>query len=299
LIKQLNQTQEMDQQSTIAEQKCAWYSYAQFKSIHPQQRMAMTTHKIVLAALLATIATGKLLSMQPDSEIHRAIKTEQALVDAIRTDDIATVKMLLKPEDQVHFQLEGPIHKGSLLFECLDHYEIAKLLLEAGMCPNCKRYSDHGHQYTTPLIEAARHGEVQMTALLLAHKANVDENGYRSTPLNLALHHSIIRDPEYLKTHDYAMTIKTLIAGKANLETSLWWAASNRDPRLCKQLISLGADPYKQNAEGNTAFDALKENCWMPKNDETRLILLGQDTLYGKTKAILSSCCTRKKDKSE
>lgn len=214
-----------------------------------------------------------------------------SLTDAIKTNNVEAVQRILKSNIYTREQLE------LYLFECGNDASIALLLLQAGASANCKLFLDYGRTYTTPLFKAVPRGAAKLTAILLAHGANVDEIIDGCTPLNLAI--LAAQRNEQDDVHDYAGTIQALIRGKANLERDLWVATFNRNPEVCKQLISFGADPYQKNAQGKNAFDALKESGWGScLEKETRLVLLGQDTLYGKAKAILSCCCGAKKKRA-
>jgi len=108
-----------------------------------------------------------------------------------------------------------------------------------------------GMQPANPLISAARSGDAQAVANLLAHGADPNQrwgvNGW--TPLLHAIH------------KNQRTSVEALLAGGADPNargshgmTALMMAAGYGDAEIVQVLLSKGADPYAETAEGDNAL---------------------------------------------
>lgn len=141
----------------------------------------------------------------------------------------------------------------------------------------------------TPLHVAVEKGNLEMTALLLDHGADLDRRDFRNrTPLLIAIHeeHTEVAerlaeagaDPNVARDDGSTVLMEAIEHQHPTLAawaleqgadpnarrdhaeaTALMEAVSENDPALIELLLAHGADPHATNADGETALDRAED----------------------------------------
>ena len=131
-----------------------------------------------------TLLTALSFGFQPAAEalVRRGVKVESVAA--------AAGLGLVAETSQLPPTADGPsLHLALALAAQLGHPETTKLLLQAGVDPNC--YNPPGtHSHSTPLHQAALAGHIAVVRLLVNHGARLDleDTIFHGTPLGWAEH---------------------------------------------------------------------------------------------------------------
>lgn len=178
----------------------------------------------------------------------------------------------------------------STIFDDTNSIDV-QLLLESSKCgdlevikrilninPNLVNCTDKDGRLSTPLHFAAGFNRYELCTYLIKMGGDVhakDKGGL--TPL----HNSV--------SYGHFEVSELLLKNNANVNstdlydyTPLHEAALKRRYEICKLLIQYGADRYKKNRDGHTAYDLIKDTC----SDDDDLV----DLLLGENIALLDAC---------
>jgi ankyrin repeat protein len=167
------------------------------------------------------------------SEPQRRILNDK-LIAAVKANDVAGVKALLEQGAPVNARetAEGSDEGYTALLYAVENrfLPLTRLLLHSGADPTLSA----GPQHAFPLLKAARSGEPEMVALLLAYGANINQKrpGDGMDALAIAC----------LEGH--LPIVERLVARKAAVEPQdLSYAIGAGHVEVVKRLLEAGADP--------------------------------------------------------
>jgi ankyrin repeat protein len=162
-----------------------------------------------------------------------ALVAATPLVDAVRQQDVAAVRALLKSGADVNRQ-EGDGATALHWAANVDSTELVRLLLDAGAAPAAA--NDLG---VTPLHLAAANGNVAILTLLLGKRANPNAvTAAAVTPLMEASRSGRVEAVRLLLAHGADVDARE----SSRRQTALMWAVSRQYPEIVKALLENGAD---------------------------------------------------------
>ncbi|HTM34019.1 MAG TPA: ankyrin repeat domain-containing protein [Vicinamibacterales bacterium] len=162
-----------------------------------------------------------------------ALLAATPLVEAVRQQDVAAVKALLKSGADVNRQ-EGDGATALHWAANADSTELVRLLLDAGASPAAA--NDLG---VTPLHLAAANGNVAVLTLLLGKRANPNAvTAAGVTPLMDAARSGRVEAVRLLLAHGADVNARE----SSRRQTALMWAVSRQYPEIVKALLENGAD---------------------------------------------------------
>ena len=197
-----------------------------------------------------------------------SLKFNSEIIQAIRSDDLATVERHLSGGGEVHARTAGVRHTGStLLHHAADtgSLRVAKLLVEHGANTNARDYI----YYASPLHRAGLNGHLEMIAFLLDHGARINAlNRVGETSLFNAVtygKHEAARlllmrgsDINLTKSKNGPPVMATTSIGKLSFQRNpprnVWSGHENVHPML-EVLIEHGVDLSLRNEKGQTLID--------------------------------------------
>jgi len=185
------------------------------------------------------------------------------LLEAIKKDDLKTVKSILKnmSADSARREVNGRGHTGDTPLAVAawrGNLEIVKLLVEHGADVNAGK--DRGKR--TPLLEAAAEGHADVVEYLIAKGADVNAGGNGITPLLAASSWGRLSSTS---TGDRTKTVHILLEKGADINaqdaswlktgrTPLMYAVMMGDAAMVQEFLARGARLDLKDKDGDTAL---------------------------------------------
>lgn len=194
--------------------------------------------RTLLACLAMNVMTG-MVALLPSARAD----TNSTLFDAIRQDDLKTIRdLLLKgASTEVPDRTHGP----ALVYAArIGSFKAMRALLETPLVDTNARSTANENA----LMYVAMAGRVDMAELLLRRGVEINKAGW--TPLHYAVLGGSAEMLTWLLEHDAYID-----AESPNGTTPLMLAAREHKEALVRMLILQGADPLMANESGATALD--------------------------------------------
>lgn len=217
----------------------------------------MHKHKIILTAFLTTLSIGTLMSMEESLTPSKPTELREALANVIKRDDIKTLEKLIST--RVEISTHGTEKELPMIFavpdrgyRCLTPGLLVGSLIKDPMdFPKLKNfdYLPAVHLEHIPLfVWAAMRGKINMITFLLNNGANPNTATPGLGGLS-ALGYAI--------ENGHKEIVDLLLTKGQNINWSLERAVEAEKPKVCEQLIKLGANPDALGKYYKREFDSL------------------------------------------
>jgi ankyrin repeat protein len=225
--------------------------------------MRMTQWRIAALALVVGVVlpVGAALAAPTSTPIATAAVPDTRLIEAVKSDDAAAVKALLRQRALVN-SADGdgstPLHWAAYA----DNLVLAKKLLDAKADVNAVTRL----QAETPLFMACQAGSAAMINLLIAHGADANRvNSLGTTPLMIAAASGSAAAVDALIAHGALANARE----QAQDQTALMFAANLDRADAIRMLIAHGADPNLASKVGPaTRFERRRGNAANNNDDD-------------------------------